>query len=126
MARRVAHPRAWVLVPMLFLGASSILSACGAGPSATSKATVIKHACTKVSAALSDGPDPSADPVGYAEAQIRPLSQIKTSDTDLQTAIRYLDATYRLFYQTNGAHAASNAVKAARQLVSVYCPGIGS
>src|ERR1700689_3192152 len=109
MARRDAHVRAWILVPVLFLGASTILSACGSAPSATSKAN-IKNTCARVSAVLSDGPDPVADPVGYAEAQIRPLTQIKTSDADLQTAIKYLDATYRLFYQTNGSHWASNSV----------------
>lgn len=125
MAPRVTPLRAWILVPVLVLGASTVLSACGDSPSATTKAKVIKSACTKVSAALSDGPDPSADPVGYAEAQIRPLSQIKTSDADMQTAIKYLDATYRLYFQTNGSHAASNSVKAALQLLSVYCPGVG-
>ena len=102
------------------------LSACGSSPSATSHAKVVKATCQKVAAVLSDGPDPTVDPVGYAEAQVHPLSQITTSDPDLQTAIHYLDVEYKLFYQTSGAPAAKKAVNAALKLMSVYCPGIGS
>ena len=72
-----------------------MLSACGSSPSATNHAKVVKTACLKVAADLSDGPDPSADPVGYAEAQIRPLSQIKVHDAVLQNAIHYLDVEYK-------------------------------
>jgi hypothetical protein len=102
------------------------LSACGSSSSATTHVKVVKAACVKVAAALSDGPDPSADPVGYAEAQILPLSQIKVHDDVLQTAIHYLDVEYRLFYQTNGAPASKRAVKAALKIINVYCPGVGS
>ena len=36
---------------------------------------------------LSNGPDPDADPVGYAQAQILPLREIDTSDANLHQAI---------------------------------------
>src|ERR1700733_15082867 len=52
--------------------------------------TVVTRTCQQVTAALSDGPDPGADPVGYAEAQILPLRQIRTSDPTLKAAISRL------------------------------------
>jgi len=113
-------------VALLVLCAGLVLSACGSDPSAANHAKIVKAACVKIAAVLSDGPDPSADPVGYAEAQILPLSKIKVRDATLQTAIHYLDVEYRLFYQTNGAPSASRAVKAAMKIVDVYCPGVGS
>ena len=58
---------------------ATLLTACGSSGPAQSSAAV-KSACQQVSAVLSDGPDPDADPVGYAEAQIQPLHQIHTSD----------------------------------------------
>jgi len=126
MASAKSNLRASLLIPALVLCAGVVLSACGSSPSATDHAKVVKVACQKVAAVLSDGPDPTVDPVGYAEAQIRPLSQITTSDSDLQTAIHYLEVEYKLFYQTSGAPAAKRAVNAALKLVSVYCPGVGS
>jgi hypothetical protein len=126
MRSRVSRLRAWLLVPVLVLGSGTILSACGGGTGINVNSSVVKSACAKVNADLSDGPDPDADPVGYAEAQIMPLGQIKTTDTDLQTAIKYLDSTYRLFYETNGAPASKRSVNAALELVGIYCPGVGS
>jgi hypothetical protein len=111
---------------VLVLCSGLALSACGSNPSATNHAKIVKAACMKVAAVLSDGPDPTADPVGYAEAQILPLSHIKVRDAVLQNAIRYLDVEYKLFYQTNGAPAASKSVKAALNIVDVYCPGVSS
>ena len=119
----VGRPRRLAL---LVLSAGLMLSACGSSPSATNHAKVVKAACLKVAADLSDGPDPSDDPIGYAEAQIRPLSQIKVHDAVLQNAIHYLDVEYKIFYQTNGAAASKRAVNAALKIIDVYCPGVGS
>ncbi|MGB8197167.1 MAG: hypothetical protein WCF25_09210 [Acidimicrobiales bacterium] len=113
-------------ITLLVLCAGLVLSACGSNPSATKHAKMIRAACAQVAGVLSDGPDPSVDPVGYAEAQVLPLSKIKVHDAVMQTAIHYLDVEYRLFYQTNGAPAAQRAVKAALKIVDVYCPGVGS
>jgi hypothetical protein len=118
--------RTLTIVGVLVIVAATLIITFGTGTSPKSKANVVHSACQKVTAVLSDGPDPSADPVGYAEAMILPLGQIKTSDPELQTAIDYLDTTYRLFYETNGSHASAKTVRAARRFVAVYCPGIGT
>jgi hypothetical protein len=126
MATPKARRRSSIRAALLVLCAGLVLSACGSSPSATNHAKVVKAACLKVAADLSDGPDPTADPVGYAEAQILPLSQIKVHDAVLQNAIHYLDVEYKLFYQTNGAPASKRAVTAALKIINVYCPSIGS
>jgi tRNA U34 5-methylaminomethyl-2-thiouridine-forming methyltransferase MnmC len=82
--------------------------------------------CRAVAAALSDGPDPSADPVGYAEAQVLPLRQITTSDASLQTAIHQLSSAYESFYKSNGAAASSRLVHTADKSVDKFCPGVTS
>jgi hypothetical protein len=126
MATPNVRRRASTRVALLMLSAGLVLSACGSSPSATNHTKVVKTACLKVAADLSDGPDPSADPLGYAEAQILPLSQIKVHDAVLQNAIHYLDVEYKLFYQTNGAPASKRAVTAALKIIHVYCPDVGS
>jgi hypothetical protein len=112
-----------VAVGLLLLGT---LSACAsAGPSATAGAAV-RQTCQAVSAALSDGPDPSTDPVGYAEAQILPLRRIDTSDRPLQAAIDALAAAYQKVFDTNGSTAATAAVRRASHQVDTICPGATS
>jgi hypothetical protein len=118
--------RGTAMVAVLVLSSGLALSACGSNPSAANHAKIVKAACVKIAAVLSDGPDPTADPVGYAEAQVLPLSKIKVRDAVLQNAIHYLDVEYKLFYQTDGAPATSKAVKAALKIIDVYCPGVGS
>ena len=46
---------------------------------------------------LADGPDPDADPVGYAQAQVLPLRQLKISDTTLQKAVQKLATAYQAY-----------------------------
>jgi len=72
---------------------------------------------------LSDGPDPGADPVGYAEAQVLPLRDIHTSDKALGTAIGDLASAYEQLFTTNGATAAKHAVSEASDKVNAICPG---
>ena len=48
---------------------------CSCGSSVHSVAAATQDTCQRVSAVLSNGPDPDADPVGYAEAQVLPLRQ---------------------------------------------------
>ena len=52
---------------------------------------------------LSDGPDPDADPVGYALSQIVPLGQIHTSDRSVATTVRRLIAADRSLVASNGS-----------------------
>ena len=99
--------------------------ACGCGSSpASSAASANQHACQQVSAVLSDGPDPGADPVGYAEAQILPLRQIGTADPALRAAIGQLADAYQQFFASDGeSNSAKQAVAAASQRLNSICPG---
>ena len=103
------------------------LTACGSGSGQQNGgggAMAISAACTEVSGALADGPDPDSDPVGYAEAQIKPLRAIVTSDSALCTAIDDLSAAYAQVFAGNGTSAsASKAVAAATSKVRAICPG---
>jgi hypothetical protein len=105
-----------------------VLAACGssAGHPGAAGATV-SAACTAVGAALSDGPDPDADPVGYAEAQIKPLREVQTSNYALRVAIRDLAEAYERVFASNGTSSAANkAVAAAAVRVNAICPGATS
>jgi hypothetical protein len=107
------------------LAGALVLAACGSGSGpAASAAPVTSAACTQIGAALSDGPDPAADPVGYAEAQIRPLRAIRTGDTALRAAVSRLASAYAAVYDTDGkSAAAARAVTAASRKVNAICPG---
>jgi hypothetical protein len=108
------------------------LSACGSSahpaaehPAAAQSATV-QSTCQLVSAVLSDGPDPGADPVGYAESQFGPLRQIHTEDTALQDAIGQLATAYQEYFSTNGTNSAKEAVAVASSKINSFCPGAAS
>ncbi len=72
---------------------------------------------------LGKGPDPGADPVGYAKTQILPRNQIETSDKDLKRAIDDLALVYQQFFRTNGGAAAKHALSRAAAKVNTICPG---
>ena len=103
-----------------------LLGACGSSskPSATSSTAQVEQTCKQVEAVLSDGPEPEADPVGYAQAQILPLRQIHTTDTRLGQAIDTLAAAYQAFSSSNGSSSAKSAVNAATKTIKALCPGI--
>ena len=110
---------------MTVLGLAALLGACSsaAATSAARSPAAAPTACRQVSAALSDGPDP----VGYAEAQILPLGQIRTSDSQLRAAITRLTRAYQAFYASNGASgAAKAAVASASKRINAFCPGVAS
>jgi hypothetical protein len=75
---------------------------------------------------LSDGPDPDVDPVGYAQAQVLPLHQIHTSQTNLRDAIDNLASAFEQFSATNGTMATKRAVTRASNKVDAICPGVTS
>jgi hypothetical protein len=75
-----------------------------------------------VNAVLSDGPDPSADPVGYAEAQVLPLRQITTSNALLHRAITQLSAAYKTFFDDNGTKTAQATLNSATRQIDKLCP----
>jgi hypothetical protein len=120
--------RLLVLAPTA-LGLAALLGACTSqAPAAKPVSAAAVHAtCTQVSAVLSDGPDPDADPVGYAEAQILPLDQIRTSDAQLRAAIGKLASAYRTFFDSNGSSGAAKlAVATASKRINSFCPGAAS
>jgi hypothetical protein len=114
--------RVWPLRAVALLVSAGLLSACGAAqPHARPGA--LKYTCEQVSAVLSDGPDPGADPVGYAEAQILPLRQVHTADSRLRAALAELSSAYRQFTETRGDRSAKRAVSGASRSVDAICPG---
>ncbi len=120
----------WSLAVVIAIAIAVLLGACGSGSSSktapSGSAQVAKQTCKQVEAALSDGPDPEADPVGHAQAQILPLHEIHTTDGALHQAIDRLAAAYQSFSSTDGSSAAKRAVSAASETVEHLCPGIES
>lgn len=102
-----------------------VLVVAGCGSSSSPQASATAGVCSEVAAVLSDGPDPGADPVGYAEAQILPLRRIHTSDHPLGQAIDRLASAYAAFYRADGRGAGvKRAVVAAERVVDAECPGV--
>jgi hypothetical protein len=127
-ARATATPwRQGGAVAMAVLVATP-LAACGSASSSNrSSSAALKRACKQVEAVLSDGPEPAADPIGYAQAQVLPLRQIDTADRPLRKAIDGLASAYAAFSAANGAgHHAKSAVRAAVGDLNAICPGAAS
>lgn len=112
-------------VPLALL-LSLLLAACGSSSSSKplTSAQVKQRTCKQVEAVLSDGPEPEADPVGYAQAQILPLRQIHTTNARLAAAIGGLASAYQQFTRTEGASGAKTAVNSATGTIKALCPGI--
>jgi hypothetical protein len=80
-----------------------------------------------VSAVLADGPDPGADPVGYAQAQILPLRQIHTADATLSKAITGLASAYSGYSASHGTNKTVTAtLNAAIKQINALCPNAGA
>jgi hypothetical protein len=122
------YVRRWLLGLATVTLSAGTLCGCGSSPKASPPAHSTEQTCQAVSAVLSDGPDPDADPVGYAFAQILPLRQIKkTSDQPLEEAIENLSQAYQEFYNAKGTgQAATSAVSAATNRINRLCPGAAS
>jgi hypothetical protein len=126
-----ARIRGTAALTMTLLGLSALAGACSSAAarpaSAATSPAAVRATCNQVSAALSDGPDPDADPVGYAEAQILPLRQIHTTDPQLRAAISQLASAYRAVFTSNGTSGPARlAVAAAGQRLDSICPGATS
>jgi len=107
------------------------VTACGSSSSTSSTAVLgsaTQQACTAVSDVLSDGPDPDADPTGYAEAQVLPLRQLTISDPALHSAVLSLAAAYEKFSTSTKSTraAAATAVTKAEDEVNKICPQAAS
>jgi hypothetical protein len=115
------------ILASLAIAAATLLTACGSSSKTmSSSAEVEKETCQQVEAVLSDGPEPEADPVGHAQAQILPLRQISTSDEKLHQAIDTLASAYQAFSSSNGASQAKSAVTTASKTIDTICPGATS
>jgi hypothetical protein len=98
-------------------------------PSSDTSAQEVRSACQQVNAALSDGPDPQADPVGYALAQVVPLRRVAptTSDPTLRQAIDRLLADFEAQYRDTAKVASVNkAADTALARVRSLCPAAPS
>lgn len=121
---RLAGRATLVLVVLLVCACSSSASSAAKGSASNA---VAEHTCQQVSAALSDGPDPAADPVGYAEAQVLPLRRINAPDQPLRTVIGQLAHAYQQFFASNGKSSnAKEAVAVASEKLNSLCPGAAS
>lgn len=118
-----------LLAPTLALVLSLAVAVGGFAFSAVARAKMppIDAPCQQVAAVLSDGPDPGADPVGYAEAQILQLRKLKLSDTKLEKAVRDLASAYQAYVSADGkSKTAKTAVRKAAKAVNTICPAAGA
>jgi hypothetical protein len=136
-ANRLAGRRGRTLTrtALLALALALPVVACSSGPAASAAATAgqattqtaAQQACQQVSDVLSDGPDPGTDPVGYAEAQILPLRQIRTPDATIGTAIAGLADAYSGYLAANGAGKPATAtLTTAINKINTLCPDAGA
>jgi hypothetical protein len=104
------------------------VAACGSASSQTSSTVVsgsaVQQDCTSVTDVLSDGPDPDADPVGYAQAQVLPLRQLSISDASLHRAVLTLASAYETYSTSSSSKRAASAaaVTKAENEVNKICP----
>jgi hypothetical protein len=116
-----------LLLAVLLVSACSSSASSSAAASASPSATAIAATCEQVSGVLSDGPDPDADPVGFAEAHILLLRQINTPDQSLRGALSQLADANQSFVASNGKSAnAKEAVAVADKKINSICPGAAS
>jgi hypothetical protein len=115
------------------LALMAVVSACSSGgqTSASTASTTQAQAqqiCQQVSAVLADGPDPDADPVGYAQAQILPLEQLHVSaQTTIGKAISTLASDYSSYVAANGTgKSVKSALTASINRINALCPGAGA
>lgn len=118
------------LVPAIVLlaAASLALTACSssARPNATRAHSRPPQAlCQELNGILSDGPDPGADPVGYALSQILPLQGVDTSDTAVGATVARLVAADQALVRSNGSdRAAAGTIRSSDHALDTACPGV--
>jgi hypothetical protein len=126
--RTAIRPRTVALASVVL--AVPLWAACGStgsGGGAAASAHAPTAVCQKILGVFSDGPDPDADPVGYALSQILPLGQIHTSDQAVSTTLHSLIAADHALVTSNGADkAAKTDIKKADNSLNTACPGVAS
>jgi hypothetical protein len=124
LIRTSAVTTAAALAALSVAACSSSSSSSNAASSTAIFGSALKQDCTNVADVLSDGPDPDADPVGYAEAQILPLRQLTIGDAKLHQAVLTLAGAYQAFSAGTkpGGAAAALKVSKAEAAVNAICP----
>jgi hypothetical protein len=110
------------------------VAACGSSSSSSSASntavlgSATQQDCTAVSDALANGPDPDADPIGYAQAQVLPLRALTISNVTLHSDVLALAAAYQAFSTSSGAGSAAAKAKVskAENAVNSICPQAAS
>jgi hypothetical protein len=113
------------LVLAAIVAAIPLWAACGVGGSGASSGTAPAALCRQLTAVFSDGPDPGADPVGYALSQESPLAEIHTSDHSAAQTIRDLVEADRALVATNGTeHSITKQISHDDAALNKDCPGV--
>src|ERR1700728_189965 len=96
------------ILVLALLATPVALAACGSGSSGGSTAGgggAVGQAppalCQQLNGVFSDGPDPDADPVGYALSQIMPLQQIHSADRTAMATVARLVGADQAFVASN-------------------------
>ena len=134
----MSRPLPATLSAVALLGGSLVLAACGSGSgsagagsatdgggAAKAQAKAPSSLCQELNAVLADGPDPDADPVGYALSQILPLQQVHSSDAAVMASVGQLVAADKTFDRSNGADkSAAAAIQKNYRALDRACPGV--
>ena len=126
---RLARPVRPLALAACVVLATAGLAACSSSSSASAmQGTARQQACTQVGDVLADGPDADADSVGYAQAQVLPLQQLRLSDSAVQQAVTQLDSAYKAFSTASVSTAPADAIAVtkAQDAVNALCPGAAS
>jgi hypothetical protein len=124
-------PHAAALVSLAL--AVPLWAACGSGSPSSSGGSgggaalgpSSESVCQQLNGVLSDGPDPGADPVGYALSQILPLTHVHGADARVAATVEGLIAADRALVASKGADAAaSKAIAADDASLNRVCPGV--
>jgi hypothetical protein len=133
-ARRVAMRAPAAATAAFLVVAVPVLAvtACGSSSSTASMSILgssLQQDCTNVADVLSDGPDPGADSVGYAQAQVLPLRQLTISDPALRRDVLALADAYQAYSTgkgVGGAAAAAQVTKAGNAVNSICSGSVAS
>ena len=81
--------------------------------------------CQQLNGIFSDGPDPDADPVGYALSQILPLEGVHSTDAGVTAQLAKLVPADQQLVDSNGADkSAAATIAKADKAIDEACPGV--
>lgn len=123
---RVTARRASAAAAAAALAVALTVAACSSSASQASASSLAgnttQQACTTIADILSSGPDPDADSVGYAEAQVLPLRQLKITNATLARYVTALADAYQAHSSGSAPGGSAAAVTKAENDVNTICP----